>query len=119
VHDPTIASQVGACTLDHPGERDDVELGGDAQPVGRGAGQRRDTIGLLGAGEHQHIAVMAGQELRQDLTPVATAGEAFFELLVGAFIVYLFYMEFVEPTEALMAPVWERLWESVRGCVPW
>jgi len=44
--------------------------------------------------------------------------EAFFELLVGAFIVYLFYMEFVEPPEALMPPIWERLWDSVRSCVP-
>jgi hypothetical protein len=44
--------------------------------------------------------------------------EAVIELLVGAFIVYLFYMEFVEPPEALMPPVWERLWETVRGCVP-
>ncbi len=44
--------------------------------------------------------------------------EAFFELLAGAFIVYLFYMEFMEPPEALMPPVWERMWDSIRACVP-
>ena len=44
--------------------------------------------------------------------------DAFFELLVGAFTVYLFYMEFVEPPEALMPPIWEGLWDSVRSCVP-
>ena len=44
--------------------------------------------------------------------------EAFFEVLAGAFIIYLFYMEFVEAPAALMPPVWERLWGSVRSCVP-
>lgn len=44
--------------------------------------------------------------------------EALIELLVGAFIVYLFYMEFVEQPEALMPPVWERLWEGVKACMP-
>ncbi len=44
--------------------------------------------------------------------------EAVIELLVGAFIVYLFYMEFVESPEALMPPVWERMWDGIRGCMP-
>lgn len=44
--------------------------------------------------------------------------EAMIELLVGAFIVYLFYMEFVEAAEPLMPPVWERLWNTVKGCMP-
>ncbi len=44
--------------------------------------------------------------------------EAVIELLVGAFIVYLFYAEFVEPPSALMPPVWERLWDGIRGCMP-
>lgn len=44
--------------------------------------------------------------------------ETVVELLVAVFIIYLFYMEFVEQPEPVMPPVWERIWQGIKGCIP-